>query len=200
MTKTRELPPRTAAPTPRWANLVAHAIPLLLLPQCLWRLPFAFHFEMGMVHQKDMPSMWISVPYVFGLSVITETLALLSFGLVRGWGEVAPAWLPFIGGKRLRPMAVIIPATLGGLGATAFWMPTVLSWFGVLSPGAGFTSDGWQALARVCVAPGTLWGPLVLVLTYAYYVRRCRPAKGTGEAPAAKSLHGSAVPGPANGG
>ncbi|MET9699529.1 hypothetical protein ABZY31_21750 [Streptomyces sp. NPDC006529] len=164
----------TARPVPPWASLIAHAIPLLLLPQCLWRLPFAFGFEMGLETDGAMPSSWwISVPYVFGLSLITEGFALLSFGLVRGWGEVAPSWLPFIGGKRIAPLAAIVPATLGGLGATAFWAPVLLSWFGV-GDAAGFRGDGWETLARLCIAPGMLWGPLVLLLTWAYSTRRRR--------------------------
>ncbi|MCK8677599.1 hypothetical protein [Streptomyces lichenis] len=95
---------------------------------------------------------------------------------MRGWGEVAPDWLPFVGGRRLAPFAVIIPAVLGGLGATAFWAPVPLSWFGV-GGSAAFSSGGWEILARLCVFPGMLWGPLVLALTCAYYRRRCRPGK-----------------------
>ncbi|MEU2510456.1 hypothetical protein [Streptomyces syringium] len=169
-------PLRTERPVPRWANLTAHAIPLLLLPQCLWRLPFAFHFEMGLNVEGEMPSSpWVSIPYVFGLSVLTEGLALLCFGLVRGWGEVGPSWLPVIGGKHLAPRVVITIATVGGLCATVFWAPTLLSWFGAfgLEP-AGYANEWWGMLAKVCITPGMLWGPLVLVLTYAYYVRRCR--------------------------
>ncbi|MYS80361.1 hypothetical protein, partial [Embleya scabrispora] len=122
-----------------------------------------------------MPSVWISLPYVLTLSVLTEALGLLCFGLARGLGEVAPGWLPFIGGKRIPPYAAIIPATLGGLGATVFWAPTLLSWFGVLGGGEGFANVWWCTLARVCIAPGMLWGPMTLALTYAYYMRRCRP-------------------------
>ncbi|MEU4213384.1 hypothetical protein AB0F13_25955 [Streptomyces sp. NPDC026206] len=176
-------PSGTEHPVPRWAVVTARAIPLVLLPQCLWRLPFAFHFEMGSVQSVGMPTMWISIPYVFGLSLVSEALALLSFGLVRGWGETAPAWLPFIGGKAIPPFAAIVPAALGGLGATAFWMPTLLGWLGLISPGIGFESAGWEVLAKVCVAPGMLWGPMLLALTYAYYVRRCRKPEGGRSAP-----------------
>ncbi|MGK5640925.1 hypothetical protein ACSNOK_21810 [Streptomyces sp. URMC 126] len=168
----------TERPVPAWADTLAHAIPLLLLPQCLWRLPFAFDFRMGMVDPNAPGWVWWTVPYVFGLSVVSEALALLSFGLVRGWGEVVPAWIPVVGGKRVPPFAAIVPATLGGLGATAFWTPTLLHWLRVpgFTDGVGFSSTGWDVLAKVCVLPGMTWGPLVLVLTYAYYVRRCRPA------------------------
>ncbi|MFI6582874.1 hypothetical protein [Embleya sp. NPDC050493] len=135
---------------------------------------------MGMEDQGSLPPLWLSIPYVFGLSVITECLALLSFGLVRGWGEVAPAWLPVIGGKRIRPRTAIIPATLGALAAIAFWTPSLLAWTGVGDlEEVGYDSTGWMILARVCIAPGMICGPLLLSLTYAYYVRRCRtPAAG----------------------
>lgn len=171
----RRLTPRpTERPVPRWAEVVAHAIPLVLLPQCLWRLPFAFGFQMGLDVDKAMPALWISIPYVFTLSIVTEALALLSFGLVRGWGEVAPSWLPFMGGKRVNPYAAITTATVGALAVTAFWMPLALSWFGVVDDGAGFTGQGWNVLATICIAPGMLWGPLLLALTYGYWKRRCR--------------------------
>lgn len=174
-------PPRTLHPVPGWAERTAHLIPLLLLPQCLWRLPFAVDFDMGMHDQGGMPVWWIAIPYVLGLSLITEALALLCFGLVRHWGEVAPAWLPVIGGRPIRPYAALIPATLGGLGATAFWAGHWLSWLGLVSDdGPGYDTGWWEALATVCIAPGTLFGPLVLALTYGYWARRCRPVRQEG--------------------
>ncbi|THA28175.1 hypothetical protein [Streptomyces sp. A1547] len=172
------IPQGTEHPVPRWADITAHAIPLLLLPQCLWRLPYAFDFNMGLIDPNAPEWVWWAVPYVFGLSIVSEALALLSFGLVRGWGEAAPRWLPAIGGKRIPPFAAIVPAALGGLGATAFWAPTLLHWFHVPGfDGLGFSNIWWEILAKVCIAPGMLWGPLVLALTYAYYVRRCRPQR-----------------------
>ncbi|GAA2630005.1 hypothetical protein SMC26_15760 [Actinomadura fulvescens] len=165
----------TQRPVPRWALRTAYAIPLLLLPSCLWRLPFAFHFEMGQVNDATMAALWISIPYVFGLSVLTEAAALLGTGLVRGWGEVAPAWIPVIGGKRIRPAAVIVPAAVGGLVMTAVSVMMALSWIGVID-GTDYQNGWWEALAKICISPIGLWGPLTLALTYAYYVRRCRPA------------------------
>ncbi|MER5325771.1 hypothetical protein [Streptosporangium roseum] len=146
----------------------------MLLPQCLWRLPFAFDFRMGMIDpHATAPWVWWQIPYVFGLSVLSEAVALLSLGLVRGWGEVTPAWIPMIGGKRIPPFAVIIPAALGGLAVTAAWGSGLLAWLNV--PGfhsLGYSNGWWEVLAKVCVAPGVLWGPMLLALTCAYYVRR----------------------------
>ncbi|KAA2264305.1 hypothetical protein F0L68_07745 [Solihabitans fulvus] len=167
----------TERPVPRWAVVTARAIPFVVLPQSLWRLPFAFGFTMGMV-EPNAPAMPEWAPYyVFGLSLLSEGLALLSFGLVRGWGEVVPAWLPLIGGKRVPPFAAIVPAAVGGLALTVLWGGQLPARFHLLGLSrVGFANGWWDALATVCSSPLTLWGPMLLAVTFAYYQRRCRPA------------------------
>ncbi|NED03773.1 hypothetical protein G3I55_19135 [Streptomyces sp. SID6648] len=172
----------TERPVPRWATRLAHALPLLLLPACLWRLPFALHFEMGQVQAGGMPAYWLSVPYVLGLSVLTEVIAILTVGLVRGWGEVAPAWIPLIGGRRVRPTAAFVPAVLGGLILTFLFTAVPvgddrsLTLYGVVDTVA-YTNDAWRLLATVCVTPVAAWGPITIALAIAYYRRRtARPA------------------------
>ncbi len=64
------------------------------------------------------PAAW-NASYVIGLSILTESLGLLCFGLVRWWGEVVPEWIPRLGGRRIPPLAVIVPAALGALTLTA---------------------------------------------------------------------------------
>ncbi|MFB4273345.1 hypothetical protein [Nonomuraea sp. GTA35] len=164
----------TEQPVPRWALRAAYALPWLLLPSCLWRLPFAFHFEMGQLDDAPVSPLWITIPYVFGLSVLTELAALLSIGLVRRWGEVVPSWIPVIGGRRVPPMAAVVPAVTGGLvlSVVSVWM--VLTWLG-FSERMAYENGWWQALAMVCITPLALWGPTVLALAYAYHRRR-RPA------------------------
>ncbi|WP_410658898.1 hypothetical protein [Amycolatopsis sp. lyj-112] len=179
-TKILHLPPAvsdTERPVPRWAMRLAYALPWLLLPSCLWRLPFAFHFEMGQLQDRGMPPLWLSIPYVLALSVFTEVTAILAIGLVRGWGEVAPRRIPFIGGKRVRPMAAVVPAVLGGLILTALFSSVPLGGdrrltvFGV-AESIGYSSDGWDALATICIAPTALWGPIIIALALAYHRRR----------------------------
>lgn len=167
----------TELPAPRWVLRLAYALPLLLLPSCLWRLPFAFHFEMGTQQEGSMPSFWLSIPYVFGLSVVSELICFLCIGLVSRWGEIAPAWIPVIGARRIRPLAAVIPAVLGGLILTAM--------FGSVPLGGGqrltifgveqvitFDNGWWRTLAMICTAPLSIWGLVVLVLAGAYYLRR----------------------------
>ncbi|MFF4268232.1 hypothetical protein [Streptomyces virginiae] len=164
----------TERPVPRWALRFAKALPFVVLPHCLWRLPFAFDFSMGTVDPSAPPMPWWAPAYVFGLSVLTEALALLCTGLVSGWGEVVPRWVPFIGGQRVAPLVAVIPAVLGGLALVAMFGLFPLAWAGVL-PEVGYSNGWWMALARVCVTPAMLWGPIVLALAWAYYRRR-RPA------------------------
>ncbi|UBU11562.1 hypothetical protein [Nonomuraea gerenzanensis] len=161
----------TERPVPRWALRAAYALPWLLLPSCLWRLPFAFHFEMGQLSDAPVSPLWVTIPYVFGLSVLTELAGLLSIGLVRRWGEVVPGWIPVIGGRRVPPMAAVVPAVAGGLVLTVVSVWMVLTWVGV-SGRMAYENGWWQALAMVCITPLALWGPIVLALAYAYCRRR----------------------------
>ncbi|MEU9609028.1 hypothetical protein [Streptomyces sp. NPDC048057] len=178
----------TERPVPRWALRLAYALPLLLLPSCLWRLPFAVHFEMGQVQDFGNPPLWVSIPYVLALSVLTEVVAVLTIGLVRGWGEVAPSWIPLIGGKRVRPLAAVVPAVLGGLLLTVLFTSVPiggnrrLTAYGVVEA-VEYSNWAWDALATVALSPLTFWGPIVIALSIAYYRRRCLPAGAAGSGP-----------------
>ena len=132
----------TERPVPVWALRLAHAIPWMVLPVCVWRLPFAVNFQMGQIEDRVFPSLWIGIPYVFGLSLLTETAAWLCIGLVRRWGEVIP---------------------------TRF--PVVLSLTGIIGS-VEYENMWWAALATTCLLVQAPWGPSVLALTFAYYVRR----------------------------
>ncbi|MFE2409969.1 hypothetical protein ACFXDE_16700 [Kitasatospora sp. NPDC059408] len=163
----------TARPVPPWAIRVARVIPLAVLPSCIWRLPFAFNYEMGQVYAVHKTWHWWVILYVFGLSLLSEGLAYMSFGLVAGWGEVVPSWIPFIGGRRVAPLAAIIPATLGALGLIALWGQLPFGFLNICGfDTVGYSSGWWKALAATATLPMTLWGPLLLALTYAYYKRR----------------------------
>ncbi|MFV2175206.1 hypothetical protein ACFHW2_12950 [Actinomadura sp. LOL_016] len=52
----------TERPVQRRVLRLAYAMPLLLLPSCLWRLPFAVHFEMGRTHEDSLPGYRMSAP------------------------------------------------------------------------------------------------------------------------------------------
>lgn len=162
----------TEHPVPRWALRLAHVIPFLTLPSGLWRLGLVFGSSMGMVDQGQPVHVQTAgeTIYIVFLSLFSEAVALLAFGLVKPWGEVAPRWIPLIGGRRVAPYAAIIPATLGSFALIAIWTYGFRDVFtGHFLP---FSSDAAAALMITCYAPLNLWGPAVLVLTWAYYRRR----------------------------
>ena len=105
---------------PRWANIAAHLTVLTTLPSGLWRIPIALGFSMGMLDDGRPIHMhgWESV-YVVGLSVVAEGAALLTLGLRPALGRARPGLVPVIRGRRIPPMAVIVPAALGVLALAA---------------------------------------------------------------------------------
>ncbi|MGW3041047.1 hypothetical protein ACWC9T_13640 [Kitasatospora sp. NPDC001159] len=78
-----------------------------------------------------------------------------------------------IGGRRVAPAAAIVPAALGGLVLTGVLVEWSLGILGII-PGLHYPNDSWRVLAVCCQALMVLWGPLLLAVTYAYWVRRCR--------------------------
>jgi hypothetical protein len=161
----------TAEPAPRWAVRVAHIIPLLTLPSGLWRVALALGFTAGMTQDGYDRLMGGpgAVPYVLGLSVVSEVLALLSLGLVRSWGVKPPRWVPVVGGRRMRPWAVALTAGTGAAGLVALWTPLVAAWW-PYAPGGGMTETGHLVIGLFYL-PLVAWGPLLALLTVAYYRR-----------------------------
>jgi hypothetical protein len=160
-------------PVPRRAVLLAHLVPLTVLPAGIWRSCMGFGLPMGFseaaLRAGDIPgrgSIWI-----FFLTVFSEAVALLTLGLVRPWGEIVPAWVPRLRGRRIPPAAVVAPATIGGILLIFIWAFALTGLFdGRADELTGGT--GWWLLLVACYLPGMLWGPLVLWTTYLYHRRR----------------------------
>ncbi|MFJ3922385.1 hypothetical protein [Streptomyces sp. NPDC090022] len=155
----------------RWA---ARGAALTLVPSGLWRIAIAVGIPVGWgvgsgLEAELFPGVW-SFPLV-ALSALAEALGLLTLGLVQPWGEVVPHWIPWLGGRRIPPLAAVVPAALG---ATAVILVTVLGMFtwstNMAAPGAPSGAYWW--LMTLCYAPLLLWGPLLGVVTVAYWRRR----------------------------
>jgi hypothetical protein len=176
--------PLTAAdvglPVPRPAVILAHLVPLTILPAGVWRVIMGFGFSMGFsqaaMRASHIPG-WGSV-WVFFLTVFSEALALLTIGLVRPWGEVVPGWVPWLRGRRIPPAAVVVPASIGGVLLIAIWGFALTGVFtGRVEQFSGGT--GWWVLMVACYLPAMLWGPLLLCVTYLYHRRRAAGADRT---------------------
>ena len=165
-----------AAGVPRWALVAAYAVPLTVLPSSVWRIAVCtFHAPImrgdlgSALGSSGRPGVPLGL-YVILLSIVSELLAFTAVGLVSAWGEVVPRWIPLIGGRRVAPLAAVVPAALG---ATALLLLTIPN-----ARGFGVAPDAPKGLALVvmnaCYAPLLLWGPLLAVVTVSYYRRRTR--------------------------
>ncbi|MGB3444146.1 MAG: hypothetical protein WBA97_35865 [Actinophytocola sp.] len=165
--------PRDGRTPPRWAVVAAHLVALVTLPSGLWRVALVADVPLGLRVDGDTVAVhgWEAV-YIVGLSVVCEGLALLTLGLVRPWGERAPSWLPFVGGRRVAPFAAVVPSAVGAVALAVIWAWSFRDFPDVGS--LGFTSGAWHVLMVACYLPLLLWAPLLGAVTYAYYRRRCR--------------------------
>ncbi|WP_345607240.1 hypothetical protein [Pseudonocardia adelaidensis] len=160
---------RDGRPAPRWAVVAAHIVPLTTLPSGLWRVPLALGFPMGLV---GLQIQWWEPPYFIALSLVTEGAALLTLGLVRPWGERVPRRVPLLGGRRVPPLAAVVPASAGAVALGLIWAYAFRDF-----PELGnfhFAHGGWKVLMIAAYLPLLLWAPLLAAVTVAYYRRRCR--------------------------
>ncbi|MBB6350552.1 hypothetical protein ACWGH8_12285 [Nonomuraea muscovyensis] len=155
---------------PRWTRWVAHTIAVAVLPSSLWRLGMAMGFPLGYTTEGFAvirpPGVWGPLWLVL-LSIMTEGAALLSFGLVHGWGEVFPRWIPLVGGSRVPRLAVLIPAWAGVVVLAGLWTPFVFWW---QFPDPGMTEAG-HTLVGFLYLPLVAWAPLLAALVLSYQRR-----------------------------
>ncbi|WP_258025398.1 hypothetical protein [Streptomyces bambusae] len=156
-------------PPPRWATAAAHAVSLIVLPSSLWRIALVLGFPAGYTAEGFVPfqTLYAQLAMVL-LSAASEFIVLLTFGLVRPWGETAPRWIPLIGGRRVHPLAATVPALLGALGLTWIWSD--LPWWWTY-PHDDMTSTGGLVVGLLYL-PMVLWGPLTAALAVSYWRRR----------------------------
>ncbi|MFE7636264.1 hypothetical protein ACFU7Z_19740 [Kitasatospora sp. NPDC057518] len=165
----------TAVPAPpRWAVRAAHLAAVTALPAGLWRLGLVAGWHGGYTeagYRAMGLTGWGAVWPVF-LSLFTEALALLTIGLVRPWGTVPPRWVPFFGGRPVRPRAVVLAASLGAVGLALPWTPFV-GWWAL--PGTGMTPLG-HTLVGFLYLPTVAWAPLLAAVTVSYHRRHRAPS------------------------
>ncbi|MEU6180173.1 hypothetical protein [Streptomyces coeruleorubidus] len=160
-----------AAGVSRRMRLAAYAVPLAVLPSSIWRLPAAFDDGIALGERA----------YVLSLSIVSELFAFTAIGLIARWGEVFPGWVPFLRGRRVPTMAGVIPAAIGATTLILLFtlLFSVAEIRGTTIRGAELPDSypsragGWEAAwFYLCYAPLILWGPLLAVLTVAYWQRR----------------------------
>lgn len=151
-----------------WANVAAWGTLAAALPSALWRLLMLAGLlpgtdAMQRLHEGE-------AGYVIGLSVAQVLCAVLVVGLVRPWGERCAGV----------PINRWVPVTLGALGGAGmtylFTIAMVLGTIAGRRPDQGTVHDGALVLMVVAYAPMLLFGPLTLVATVGYALRRRVPS------------------------
>ena len=163
---------------PRWSLRAATLAVLTTVPSGIWRCSMALGRPVGVdeAYRREhygFPG-WGTV-YAFGLTLVLCGLAFLTLGLAHRWGEVAPRWIPFIGGKRVPPLAAIIPAAAGAIALTLLWA-SVFSSIAEIFDVYGLTGTA-RTVAIACYTPLLLWGPLLGALTVSYAGRTLGPGR-----------------------
>lgn len=77
--------------------------------------------------------------------------------------------MPVLGGKRIPPLAAVIPAATGTLALTVLWGTVAVSWW--FTNGDGALSPPARMAVGVLYVPLAAWGPLLGAVTYSYYQR-----------------------------
>lgn len=112
----------------------------------------------------------LAYAYVFALSIVQVAAGFLAVGLVRPWGE-------HVHGRRVPLTPVLIVAALGGLAVVWLFDVSLLSALVAgQRPDDGLVSGAPLAVMVACYAPVFLWGPLELLATIGYGIRRRRSA------------------------
>jgi hypothetical protein len=156
---------------PRWTVLVAWGAFLVTVPSAVWRVLMIVGLMPGTSDLRRFElagDASLAYSYVVTLSVVQLTAGFLTVGLIRPWGE------RFFG-RRVPLVPVLVVATLGGL--TVVWLFDISMVGAVMSgqrPDAGLVSGVPLAVMVACYAPILLWGPLELLATAGYGLRRCR--------------------------
>ncbi|WP_328786529.1 hypothetical protein [Streptomyces sp. NBC_00273] len=162
----KRVPTRTLPNVPRWARISAHLVPLITLPSGLWRVALVA----GLPVDSNGPLLWWEPVYITSLTLVSEGIALLTLGLIQPWGETVPRWIPLLGGRRVAPLAAVIPALLGAAALIAITTYGGLVAIFGSNPSMGSPAKDW--LLVVCYAPLLAWGPLVAAVAISYYRRR----------------------------
>jgi hypothetical protein len=160
--------PAAAARWGRWAVAIAVAVPPTY---ALTRLSWAFGIPLGgdaqqlrLVQTVEGGRVLIA-PLALGSAAIVGSV--LTFGLIRPWGEVLPRWLPIAGGRRVPLLLAIIPATIVSVLVLAAGLGIVRMW-----ALGGFVVEAETWLGSVSMLLWPVWGGALAAATLAYYYRR----------------------------
>jgi hypothetical protein len=161
----------TPAAAARWGRTAAY---LSMIAPCLYaaeRLSWVLGFPLGaspeLVEMLHSNGGWVA-----GLGLATMALfgVVMTFGLVRRWGEIFPFWLPGLAGRAV-PITFPVTCFLVVSVALVATAPDLAGALGGGGPaGTIGTPNGFLGFITMVMLP--LWGVGMIVATAGYYLRR----------------------------
>jgi hypothetical protein len=153
------------------------------------RIAWALDLPFG-VTREWMNQMRADEPTIFVAGAAMGTLglagALLTLGLVAGWGEVWPRWIPHFRGRPVRPMTAVVPASV----VAVLLVSAGKGWHVAAARGElpeAVLGPNWATVIfGVTLVP---WGVALAVAAYCYWLRRrgecprCRRGGADGHEP-----------------
>lgn len=156
----------------RWAVVAAWGAFAATVPSAVWRVLMILGLMPGTTALRQFElagDASLAYGYVFALSIVQLTTGFLAVGLVRPWGER-------LLGRRVPLTPVLIVAFVGALAVV--WLFDISMASALLAgqrPDAGLVSGMPLAVMVACYVPVFLWGPLELIATVGYWLRRRQP-------------------------
>lgn len=150
----------------RWGRVATWVAAACPMPYVLIRMTWLTPWPQGIPGGPESLGAGVRV---FGILLGLAALggAVLTLGLIYRWGEVFPAWLPRLRGRRVPVMAAVVPATVVSVALCASAVSLAM-----MSTNEG---AGWV----IAAIPTPIWGPALGLATYAYYRRRTQVGAGT---------------------
>jgi hypothetical protein len=163
--------PASAARWGRRAVHIAVAVPFLYaITRWAWALGFPLGISEALYREGADTGLWTRGA---ALATLAALGALLTFGLVRPWGEVVPRSVPLLGGRRVPPLLAVIPAGIVAVIVTTagimFVRMTVAGTFR-LGEHRLTLGENFGALAPELLWPA--WGAALGAAALAYWYRR----------------------------
>lgn len=162
--------PGAAARWGGWAVSVSVLVPLVYVATRLaWALGIPLGLTEAFFREGRATGLW---RIGAALSAVAAGGAILSFGLIRRWGEVFPRWLPFLGGNAVPRGLVIAPAALVSVivsSAGLMFVRFAVSGTFTLGDDPVTLTENWGALVPELLWP--VWGVALGAATLAYHYR-----------------------------
>ncbi|MCX5118603.1 hypothetical protein OG992_15575 [Micromonospora sp. NBC_00362] len=155
--------PTAATRWGRWAAGIAAVIPFTY---ALTRFAWAAGIPLGisrefLTEMQDTGLVWAG----FGLAAFATVGAVLTLGLVQGWGERFPRWTLGLAGRRVPVKLAVVPATVVAISVTAASL-------GLLSNPKFWELTGGLSITGAPMLLWPVWGVALGAATYAYHLRR----------------------------